>query len=171
MNKVKISDSVFFSILGREKEQNSLKKHYFLAPNEKTEIELKKYFKNNYENLAVVSDFLPMSLEKKDEQKRLEKIIKTKPNYVWLGIGSPKQIELATYLKRHAKGMKIFCVGAALEFLTGQKKQAPILMQKSGLEWLFRLVSEPNRLWKRYLVTIPKYLLRLLWRKISPQKN
>jgi N-acetylglucosaminyldiphosphoundecaprenol N-acetyl-beta-D-mannosaminyltransferase len=49
-------------------------------------------------------------------------------------------------------------VGAAFDFIAGEKKQAPAWMQSRGLEWLFRLVTEPRRLWKRYLVSNPRYV-------------
>ena len=58
-------------------------------------------------------------------------------------------------------------VGAAFDFHAGLKKQAPVWMQHSGLEWLFRLASEPRRLWKRYLVNNPAFVslaVQELWR-------
>lgn len=53
-------------------------------------------------------------------------------------------------------------VGAAFDFLSGRRPQAPRWMQRSGLEWLFRLGTEPRRLWKRYLVHNPKFVIRTL---------
>lgn len=50
-------------------------------------------------------------------------------------------------------------VGAAFDFLAGSKRQAPAWMQRCGLEWLFRLASEPRRLWRRYLIQNPRFLL------------
>jgi N-acetylglucosaminyldiphosphoundecaprenol N-acetyl-beta-D-mannosaminyltransferase len=52
-------------------------------------------------------------------------------------------------------------VGAAFDFLAGKKKQAPAVMQRFGLEWLFRLCSEPRRLWKRYLYRNPRFVFLL----------
>ena len=52
-------------------------------------------------------------------------------------------------------------VGAAFDFLSGRKRQAPVWVQRSGFEWLFRLLSEPKRLWKRYLVTNTLFILSL----------
>lgn len=101
------------------------------------------------------------------EQEILTKIIKLKPKFIWLGIGSPKQVELAAQLKPKLRNTTIFCVGAAFAFNAGQKKQAPGWIQKSGLEWLFRLMTEPKRLWRRYLVVIPGYIIRSLLNKIK----
>jgi N-acetylglucosaminyldiphosphoundecaprenol N-acetyl-beta-D-mannosaminyltransferase len=52
-------------------------------------------------------------------------------------------------------------VGAAIDFLAGSRTQAPHWMQRSGLEWLFRLVAEPRRLWRRYLIYNPKFIFHL----------
>lgn len=69
---------------------------------------------------------------------------------VWLGVSAPKQ-ETWAFRWRREIGRPIVCVGAAFDFLSGRKPRAPIWMRRAGLEWLFRLISEPGRLWKRYL--------------------
>jgi N-acetylglucosaminyldiphosphoundecaprenol N-acetyl-beta-D-mannosaminyltransferase len=61
-------------------------------------------------------------------------------------------------------------VGAAFDFHAGLKKQAPKWMQRSGLEWFFRLVNEPTRLWKRYLVGIPVFLCYLMLQHLHLRK-
>lgn len=71
---------------------------------------------------------------------------------IWVGLGSPKQ-DLWMHLYRPALTAPLLIgVGAAFDFLSGTKSQAPRWMQRRGLEWLFRLYQEPGRLWKRYLV-------------------
>lgn len=89
-----------------------------------------------------------------------EQLIKSKPDIIWIGIGSPFQIQIATRIKEILPQATIVCVGAAFEFISGFKRQAPIWMQKMGLEWLFRLFNEPRRLYKRYAVQIPSYLIK-----------
>jgi len=60
------------------------------------------------------------------------------------------------------------CIGASLDFLTGRKARAPLWMQKASLEWLHRLLSEPGRLWRRYLIEGPRiFRLTMRWRKPS----
>jgi N-acetylglucosaminyldiphosphoundecaprenol N-acetyl-beta-D-mannosaminyltransferase len=71
---------------------------------------------------------------------------------VFLGTGCPKQEYFAHDHRQSIKGVQL-CVGAAFDFHAGKKKTAPAWMQRRGLEWLFRLIQEPGRLWKRYLVT------------------
>ena len=70
---------------------------------------------------------------------------------VWVGVSAPKQ-EVWSVSAVDAVGTPMLCVGAALDFLTATKPRAPRVMRRLGLEWLFRLVSEPRRLWRRYLV-------------------
>ena len=163
--------NLMLKILEKEQTNLSKKKHYFLAPSKKTFLALKALLKKNYKELDLSLEFLTEDSNSKVEVNVLQKIIKAKPDFIWLGIGSPKQVELANYLKIHSAGAKIFCVGAAFEFLTKQKKQAPLFLQNFGLEWLFRLSTEPKRLWRRYLIVIPKFLFLILWRKIFPHNR
>lgn len=155
------------SILSRAQNSAIKGKHFFLSPSLEASEKITKILTKSYSKVDAKFGFLPKKISREKEENVLEQIVSSQPNFVWLGIGSPKQIQLASYLKKHAKGIKIFCVGAAFDFLTGQKKQAPILMQRYSLEWLFRLLSEPARLWRRYLITIPLYLGSILWRKIA----
>ncbi len=82
--------------------------------------------------------------------------------FVFFCVGSPQQEMIARACLRRGSCVGTgLCVGASLEFLAGSLRRAPVWMQKARLEWLFRLLSEPARLWRRYLVDGPKILL--LW--------
>lgn len=82
--------------------------------------------------------------------------------YCLLAVGSPQQEVVAGMLKRRgvAKGLAL-CIGASINFLTGVERRAPRWMQRCGLEWLFRLLSEPGRMARRYLVRGPRVFLIL----------
>jgi exopolysaccharide biosynthesis WecB/TagA/CpsF family protein len=82
--------------------------------------------------------------------------------FCFLAIGSPQQEIIAQKLKERgiARGLAL-CVGAAINFLTGIERRAPLWMQQAGLEWLYRLSRDPRRLWRRYLVRGPKTLDQL----------
>jgi N-acetylglucosaminyldiphosphoundecaprenol N-acetyl-beta-D-mannosaminyltransferase len=89
---------------------------------------------------------------------------------IFVGIGSPKQETFVWHQRSRIKGVQL-CVGAAFDFIAETKKRAPVWMQRIGLEWLYRLCSEPLRLGKRYAVGNSKFialiiprLLRLQWR-------
>jgi N-acetylglucosaminyldiphosphoundecaprenol N-acetyl-beta-D-mannosaminyltransferase len=94
-----------------------------------------------------------------EERQYLEIIRRHNPNVLWIGLSSPKQVVLASKWKAYLPNTSIFCVGAAFDLLAGTKPMAPKWMQRMGLEWLFRLLTEPRRLWKRYLFDIPLFLL------------
>ncbi len=77
---------------------------------------------------------------------------------VWIGISSPKQEKLASALVNHCSARFIITVGAAFDFHTGRVRQAPAWMQRAGLEWVFRLLMEPKRLYRRYLKVVPSFI-------------
>lgn len=72
------------------------------------------------------------------------------PNILILGLGSPKQEFFALEFLDQLDVNVILCVGAAIDFIAGTASRAPIIMRKVGLEWLYRLIKEPKRLWRRY---------------------
>lgn len=91
-------------------------------------------------------------------------IDKTRARYTILAVGSPQQEILAYRVKRLGTSVGIgLCVGASLDFLTGRQSRAPRLMQRLSLEWLYRLLANPGRMWRRYLVDGP--LIFALYRK------
>lgn len=90
-----------------------------------------------------------------------EQIVKSGARIVFVGIGCPKQ-EFWMAAHKDCIPAVTIGVGAAFDFHSGRVKQAPIWMQKRGLEWLFRLLMEPRRLWKRYLKHNPRFLLFFL---------
>lgn len=80
---------------------------------------------------------------------------------LWVGLGSPKQdLWMARYRARLAPQLLVG-VGAAFDFFTGRQPQAPSWMQRSGLEWLFRLSHAPRRLWRRYVIYNPRFVLQI----------
>ena len=110
----------------------------------------------------------PMGLKQKPEAiVKAAAFAAAQPSrFTFICVGAPQQ-ELIAYAiaqRGDATGVGL-CVGAALEFLSGQTQRAPVWMRKAGLEWFHRLASEPGRLWKRYLVTGPRvFSLFAAWR-------
>ena len=102
-----------------------------------------------------------------EDARLISGINATSPDIVWVGLGTPKQERwMAAHLGRIDAPVMIG-VGAAFDFVAGSKRQAPRWMQRNGLEWLFRLVSEPRRLGRRYLVNNPAFLWQLLLQSIG----
>ena len=124
---------------------------------------LAERLRETYPGIAVVGTccppFRPLTEEEKEETARM--IDRARPHILWVGLGTPKQ---ETWMAEMAPRLRIpvmVGVGAAFDFLSGRKPQAPRWMQRSGLEWLFRLATEPRRLWRRYLVNNTAFLWAL----------
>jgi N-acetylglucosaminyldiphosphoundecaprenol N-acetyl-beta-D-mannosaminyltransferase len=96
-------------------------------------------------------------LDEAERQAVIGRIKASGAKAVFVGLGCPRQ-EVWAFEYRSALGMPILAVGAAFDFHAGTLPQAPAYLQKRGLEWLFRLVQEPKRLWRRYLILNPLYL-------------
>jgi exopolysaccharide biosynthesis WecB/TagA/CpsF family protein len=91
----------------------------------------------------------------------------TAARFTLLAIGSPQQELLASRMAKlpQARGVAL-CIGAAVDFISGRQKRAPLLVQKLSMEWSYRLLQEPRRLWRRYLLDGPKILAMLVhWRR------
>lgn len=86
----------------------------------------------------------------------------TGADLLWIGLGSPKQDLVAERLLELEAAPVILCVGAAFDFVAGSKRRAPRWMRSVGLEWLFRLVQEPRRLWRRYLIGNARFVADVL---------
>ena len=102
--------------------------------------------------------FRPLTPE--EDQDVVDRINQSGAGLVFLGLGCPKQEAFAFEHRDRIRAVQL-CVGAAFDFIAGNKKMAPKWMQDRGLEWLFRLYSEPKRLWLRYLVTNTIFLRKV----------
>jgi N-acetylglucosaminyldiphosphoundecaprenol N-acetyl-beta-D-mannosaminyltransferase len=94
--------------------------------------------------------FRPLNLEERQEVVNV--INAAAPDIVWVGLSTPKQERWMYEHRRSVHAPVLAGVGAAFDINSGTKEQAPVWVQEHGLEWLFRLLQEPQRLWRRYLV-------------------
>jgi N-acetylglucosaminyldiphosphoundecaprenol N-acetyl-beta-D-mannosaminyltransferase len=125
--------------------------------------ELKREMEMRFPGLKIVGTYTPPfrrlnDLELRDLQRRVQEAC---PDFFWVGLSTPKQERFMAQHMSILPEARIFIgVGAAFDLLTGRIRQAPRWMQSAGLEWFFRLTQEPKRLWKRYLVSNPLFILR-----------
>ena len=125
---------------------------------------------SDFPNIRVVGTISPPFKEDFSEEENLmivEAINRARPDVVWVGMTAPKQ-EKWIYEYREKLDVKVLGpVGAVFDFYTGKVKRSPAIFQKSGMEWLPRFVQEPRRLWKRNLISNPKFLLEVIHYKFT----
>lgn len=135
-------------------------KHFFCGGKEGVAIELSNACLEKFCNYNIVGTYCPSFNEINDEELRSvgRDITQSGANIVWIGMSTPKQEKFAYRLRDFTKVDFIIAVGAAFDFHTGRVKQAPHWMQQSGLEWFFRLLMEPKRLFRRYSEAVPSFI-------------
>ncbi|WP_219904679.1 WecB/TagA/CpsF family glycosyltransferase [Stenomitos frigidus] len=113
-----------------------------------------------YPGIKIVCQIAPpfRALTAAEDAAYTQQLVESEARIVFVGIGCPKQ-ELWMAAHQGSLPAVMLGVGAAFDFHSGRVKQAPIWMQQAGLEWVFRLKSEPRRLWKRYAKHNPRFLL------------
>lgn len=128
-------------------------KHYFVGTTDETLAKLVETFEQKYPGVEIVGTYSPPFRE--SEQKELDdldaSIRRSGANIVWLGMSTPKQDFEARRITQKS-GVMTIAVGAAFDFSAGNQNEAPDWLRALNLEWLFRFLSEPKRLWRRYLI-------------------
>lgn len=133
----------------------------FLGSSEKVLSLIRKRAAVDYPNLEVVTYSPPYKPEfsEEDSQAMIKAINDADPDLLWIGMTAPKQ-EKWTY--KHWDKLNIHChcgtIGAVFDFYAGTVKRAPLWWQKHSLEWLYRLLMEPRRMWRRYIIGNAKFL-------------
>jgi N-acetylglucosaminyldiphosphoundecaprenol N-acetyl-beta-D-mannosaminyltransferase len=122
--------------------------------------QLARELRLRHPGLKLVGGYAPPFRELSDEEEErvARDIDAARPDVVWVGIGVPKQEKWMARMRDRLEAPVLVGVGAAFDFHAGLVPQAPALMQRLGLEWLFRLVQEPRRLWRRYLRYNPRFV-------------
>jgi N-acetylglucosaminyldiphosphoundecaprenol N-acetyl-beta-D-mannosaminyltransferase len=135
--------------------------HFFCGGNPGVAEELKTAAELKWGNKNVTGTYSPpfMPMQETDWAELVSKIYESKAQLIWIALSTPKQEKFAFELSKRVKVKFIITVGAAFDFHTGRLEQAPHWMQRAGLEWFFRLLKEPRRLWKRYIEIVPKFAI------------
>ena len=145
-------------------------KHFFYGGGDGVADLLKAKLLEKFPKLQVVGTYCPPFRPLTDVEDRdlIETINRSEADIVWVGLSTPKQEYWMSSHVGKLKAAVMVGVGAAFDFHAGLKKQAPSWMQKIGMEWFFRLVTEPRRLWKRYLRNNPLFVWYVLlqWLRI-----
>jgi len=135
-------------------------RHFFYGGAPGVADELVRRLQTRFAGIQVAGTYAPpfRPLSAEEDAEIVSLINVSEPDVVWIGLGAPKQERwMAAHLERITAPVMIG-VGAAFDFHAGLKPQAPRWMQRTGLEWLFRLLSEPRRLWRRYVINNPRFV-------------
>jgi N-acetylglucosaminyldiphosphoundecaprenol N-acetyl-beta-D-mannosaminyltransferase len=132
-------------------------RHFFYGGGDGTADRLAGSLRERYGIVVAGTYTPPFRPLNEEEQHDLEsRIERTSPDILWVGLSTPKQ-EKWMYQNRSTLSVPVMLgVGAAFDINSGTTSQAPAWMRENGLEWFFRLTTEPKRLWRRYLISIPK---------------
>jgi N-acetylglucosaminyldiphosphoundecaprenol N-acetyl-beta-D-mannosaminyltransferase len=135
-------------------------KHFFCGGKQGIAEQLRSNCAVRFGNNQVVGTFSPPFREMSDQEmaELAATINQSGASIVWIGLSTPKQEQFALRLAQFTQTKFIITVGAAFDFHTDQLKQAPKWMQKSGLEWFFRVLMEPKRLFMRYFEIVPQFI-------------
>ena len=133
-------------------------RHYFYGSTPETLQLLKEKVEEKYHLHIVGLESPPFrKLTEEEDRAVVERIRVARADFVWVGLGAPKQ-ERWMYEHKGRVDSLMIGVGAGFDYFAGNIKRAPLWMQKCSLEWLYRLKQDPKRLFKRYLVTNTKFL-------------
>ncbi len=134
--------------------------HFFYGSSEKTLKALRERLTGSYPGIKIAGMYSPpyRKLTEEEDRAATEMIKASGAEFIWIGLGAPKQEKWMAKHKGCFEGV-MFGVGAGFDFHAGTVKRAPQIWQKLGLEWLYRLFSDPKRLFKRYLVTNTRFII------------
>ncbi len=126
-------------------------------------VQLALNLRTRFPGIRIVGGYSPphRPLTADEEQQVADEINATAADVVWVGIGVPKQEKWMARMRDRLDAPVLIGVGAAFDFHAGLVPQAPPVLQRIGLEWAYRLVQEPRRLWRRYLRYNPRFVLAL----------
>ncbi len=134
-------------------------RHYFYGATEETLQSMKEVLERDYPGIQIAGMYAPpfRALTPQEDAQIVAKINESRPDFIWIGLGAPKQEEWMYQHMGQLQGVLIG-VGAGFDYLAGYIKRAPRWMQRMSLEWLYRLLQDPKRLWRRYFTSNVKFM-------------
>lgn len=134
-------------------------RHYFYGSTEETLEKIHTKLLENYPGIQIAGMYSPpfRPLNEEEDAAIVERINETMPDFVWIGLGAPKQEKWMVAHQGKINGFMVG-VGAGFDYFAGNISRAPIWMQRMNMEWVYRLMQDPKRLFKRYLYTNTKFI-------------
>lgn len=148
-------------------------RHFFFGGAGGVPERLAENLRKRFPHLNVAGTYSPpfRALSAEEEQAIVDRINAAAPDVVWVGLSTPKQERWMATNRARLTAPVLVGVGAAFDFHAGLKRQAPLWMQRSGFEWLFRLATEPKRLWRRYAVIVPAFLVLIALQELGLRRR
>jgi N-acetylglucosaminyldiphosphoundecaprenol N-acetyl-beta-D-mannosaminyltransferase len=139
-------------------------RHFFYGGASGVADELSKALSVRFPGMSICGTYTPpfRPLNAEEETELFDRMQKARPHICWVGLSTPKQERFMSAYFAKLPVTVMIGVGAAFDMHSGKVRQAPLWMQRNGLEWFFRLLQEPKRLWRRYLVNNPLFVIRIL---------
>jgi N-acetylglucosaminyldiphosphoundecaprenol N-acetyl-beta-D-mannosaminyltransferase len=140
---------------------------FFLGSSEDTLVKIKEKANKEFPNVQIKGYSPPYkaAFTAEDSALMLQKVNECKPDVLFVGMTAPKQEKWAYTYFKHLQTGHVCCIGAVFDFYAGKVVRAPKWMINLGLEWLFRLVKEPKRMWKRYLIGNIQFICSVILEK------
>lgn len=139
--------------------------HILIGPTFRILDKMEERITDDFPNTIITKKIAPGQIEDIDSfvNELAEYLPKFNGDVIWLGLGSPKQDLISSKLAPKIN-MPVIGIGAAFEYYSGEKNEAPLWIRKFGLEWFYRLITNPKRLWRRYLIGNFKFMLIALFK-------
>lgn len=134
-------------------------RHYFYGATEQTLTAMRQVLERDYPGIEIAGMYAPPFREttQEEDEQIIQQINESRPDFIWVGLGAPKQEQWMYQHMGKLNGVLIG-VGAGFDYLAGYIKRAPRWMQKMSLEWVYRLLQDPKRLWRRYFTSNVKFI-------------
>ena len=135
-------------------------RHFFYGGKEGVAEKLRDRLAETFPGIQVTGIFCPpfRPLNEREESALIRQVEEANPHIIWVGLSTPKQEKFMADLQEKLPGRLMLGVGAAFDFHAGIIRNTPAFFQRTGLEWFFRLCTEPRRLWPRYSKIVPRFI-------------
>ncbi|MBX4925388.1 WecB/TagA/CpsF family glycosyltransferase [Rhizobium binae] len=147
-------------------------RHFLYGATDETLKQLRARLLKKFPNAQIVGSYAPPfhRLTLQEETDIADRINGAGADVIWVGLSSPKQELWMARMRDRLDASMLIGVGAAFDFHAGLKRQAPRIIQRSGFEWVFRLLCEPRRLWRRYALVVPTFISLTAFQRLGLRK-
>ncbi|MGM4913776.1 WecB/TagA/CpsF family glycosyltransferase [Rhizobium sp. 768_B6_N1_8] len=147
-------------------------RHFLYGATAETLEQLQARLLAKFPQARIVGSYAPpfRQLSMQEEADIADRLNRSGADIIWVGLSTPKQELWMARMRDRLEAPMLIGVGAAFDFHAGLKRQAPRIIQRSGFEWVFRLLCEPRRLWRRYALVVPTFISLTAFQRLGLRK-